>query len=121
MNISPISNNNNSFNGTLIVKNFKTQKTAEYILDNNLSKNMIDTFAGKGMLNKRFFRFAGLSFDERLQDLKKFVKFFDESSKTDFEKDLTYPATKDFEAIYRKTSNSAEIDIPNYFKININL
>lgn len=119
MNVAPLSMDKNSFNGYLKVNNFKTNKVSEFKLDDKLCKSMIDTFAGKEMLNNRLFHFNGRSFEERLYDLKRFVKFFDTKSKTNFEKELTYPTAKDYSARYKATKNSAEIDIPKHFNINI--
>ncbi len=119
MYISPISQNNNPFKGTLKINNLKNGTTRCITTSAEAGAKMHETFSGTTMLNNRLYEFTGGGAAKALERLRGFVKFFADSAGSDFHKDLTYPEVKDFAANYKSTAKSAEINVPNHFSIKL--
>jgi len=119
MYIPSISASDNTFRGTLTVRDFNANKLLKYNMTKEAGENLYNIFSSKDMLNDRTFRSGKNITNHCLERLKKFVAFFSDSVNGTFGQELTYPTAKNFSAEYRVTDKLAEINVPEHFSIRL--
>lgn len=112
MNILPV-NNNQTFKGSIIVNNLKTNKVEKIITSRKADHQLKDTF--DSILNNRMFVMK--SQRECLTNLKNCVNKFSEIIGNNFGKDLKFPAAKDISVVYSFSKDISKLDVPGHFSI----
>ena len=113
MNISPVGTNYQSFKGSIIVNNLKSNKIEKIVTDKKADKQLKETF--DNIINNRMFVMR--SQKECLANLKNCVGKFGEILGKDLGKDLKYPATKDISVVYSSAKDISKLDVPGYFSV----
>ncbi len=113
MNISPVGTNYQSFKGSIIVNNLKSNKIEKIVTDKKADKQLKETF--DNIINNRMFVMK--SQKECLANLKTCVNKFQEIIGGNFGKELKYPTTKDISVVYSSSKDISKLDVPSYFSI----
>lgn len=116
MNVSPIQNNQQAFQGKLLIKNFKTNTVEKFVTDAKADKEIVESF--EKTINKRMFVIP--NGEENLTKLKNYIANLFEITNIKPKSKLEYPSAKDIDVKYSSFRNQSEIDVPGYFSIRHN-